>query len=59
MKKEFVRDLGVTMSNDGCFTKHIYNIISKVRDFSGWITRTFKSRSKKCNVVTMESTSDS
>ena len=45
-EKDFVKDLGITISNTGCFTKHISNIISKVRDLSGWITRTFNSRSR-------------
>ena len=58
-EKDFVKDLGITISNTGWFTKHISNIISKVRDLSGWITRTFNSRSRNVMLAQWKSTSNS
>lgn len=45
-EKHDVRDLGVTMSNDGGFRDHIQNIRQKASMVSSWILRTFKSRHK-------------
>ena len=42
--KEYVRDLGVTLSGDGTFSMHIINITKKARGQAGWILRTFKTR---------------
>ena len=44
--KEIVKDLGVIMSSDGTFDKHISNVKNKAKDMSGWILRTFSSRDK-------------
>ena len=35
------RDLGIEMSDDGLFTKHINKIIKKVKKKMGWINRSF------------------
>ncbi|XP_057297606.1 uncharacterized protein LOC130628641 [Hydractinia symbiolongicarpus] len=45
-KKTTVKDLGVIMSNDCKFNKHISNLISKANRITGWILRTFESREK-------------
>jgi ribonuclease P/MRP protein subunit RPP40 len=44
-EKEHVRDLGVTMSNDGSFKQHITNMCTSARNMCAWILRTFQSRS--------------
>ena len=41
-----VRDLGVLMSNDGKFTKHINNIVDASRSQCSWILRTFLTRDR-------------
>ena len=43
-EKEHVRDLGVTMSNDGTFRKHIETTIATAKKQCSWILRTFKTR---------------
>ena len=43
--KELVRDLGIMISNTATFTLHIRNIVKKVRDKMGWVSRVFQSRS--------------
>ena len=43
-EKEHVRDLGVTMSNDGSFRQHITNMCTSARNMCSWILRTFQSR---------------
>ena len=45
-EKEHVRDLGVTMSNDGTFKQHITNMCLSARNMCSWILRTFQSRSE-------------
>lgn len=42
--KEFIRDLGITLSCDGNFTQHIHNVVKKARSQAGWILRTFRTR---------------
>ena len=44
-EKDHVRDLGVTMSNDGSFRQHITNMCTSARNMCSWILRTFHSRS--------------
>ena len=41
---DHVKDLGVTMSCDGSFKKHILNMITAAKKQSGWILRTFVCR---------------
>ena len=41
-----VRDLGITMSNDATFTKHIEEKCSAMKSKIAWIMRTFKSRAR-------------
>ena len=43
--KEQVKDLGVMMSMDCTFTQHIHKVVSTVEELSGWILRSFTSRS--------------
>ena len=43
-EKEYIRDLGVTISNDLTWTKHIEETVSKARIMSGWAQRTFTTR---------------
>ncbi len=43
-ENEHVRDLGVTISCDGTFKKHITNTIDSANNLCGWILRTFKTR---------------
>ena len=43
-EKEFTRDLGIIMQNNGSFEKHIEKVCSKVRQKSGWFYRSFYSR---------------
>ena len=42
--KEHVKDLGVTMSCDGTFHKHIQNAVAAAKDQCAWIMRTFTTR---------------
>ena len=44
VRKESLRDLGIQMSEDGKFTKHLEFVASKVRQKCGWVLRTFKCR---------------
>ena len=43
-EKEHIKDLGVTVSNDLTWTKHIKETVSKARIMSGWALRTFTTR---------------
>lgn len=43
--KDHLRDLGVTMSADGSFRKHISEMCQAARNMCSWILRTFHSRS--------------
>ena len=44
--KDCVKDLGVTVSHDATFTKHIREITSSANLKCGWILRTFKTRDR-------------
>ena len=44
-EKEVLRDLGVQMNNKADFSDHIRKVCQKVKQKSGWILRTFKTRS--------------
>lgn len=46
--KENVRDLGVTMSDDGSFSQHIIIITKTAGKLLGWILRTFRTRDRTC-----------
>ena len=41
---QFVKDLGVLMSNDCKFKQHIANVVVNARKMSSWILRTFRTR---------------
>lgn len=42
--KEHIKDLGVTLSSDGTFTRHIQSTITSANKQSSWILRTFSCR---------------
>ena len=44
-REETVRDLGVLLSDDGRFKKHLEKVVGTVRQKTGWVLRTFQSRS--------------
>ena len=39
------RDLGIIISSDACFSEHIEKVVSKARQKSGWINRSFLNKS--------------
>ena len=41
-----LKDLGVTVSDNGTFDQHIHNIVLQARQKSGWIFRTFHTRAR-------------
>ena len=43
-EKDHVRDLGIVMSNDATFNKHIYDKCTNIKSKIAWVLRTFKSR---------------
>ena len=43
-EKETLRDLGITVNNQGTFDDHISNVCVKVKQKCGWILRTFQTR---------------
>ena len=43
-EKEHIKDLGVTISNDLTWSKHIKEVVSKARVMTGWVLRTFSTR---------------
>ena len=43
-KFESLIDLGVILSDDATFDKHVENVVKKVRQKTGWVLRTFYSR---------------
>ena len=45
-EKDHLRDLGIQMSADLSFDKQISNVITSASQMSGWVQRTFSSRSK-------------
>ena len=45
-KEDNVKDLGIIMSSSLSFKDHISYIVSKCKQLTGWILRTFKSRDK-------------
>ena len=44
-EKEVLRDLGVQMNHQANFDDHISKVCQKVKQQSGWILRTFNTRS--------------
>ena len=42
----YTRDLGITVSDDAKFDQHIDNLCKKVKQRSGWVLRTFCTRSE-------------
>ena len=47
-EKEHIRDLGIHISNDLTWTKHINEVVSRARSMSGWTMRTFQTREGGC-----------
>ena len=50
-EKEHIKDLGVQLSNDLSFSKHIEKVISTCRKLVGWVMRTFRTRNKTIMLV--------
>jgi hypothetical protein len=46
MEVNHLKDLGITMSNDGTFSSHIRNITESAKMQCGWILRTFRTRDR-------------
>ena len=46
-EKQHIRDLGVNVSNDLTWTRHIEEIVSKARVMAGWALRTFTTRERE------------
>ena len=42
--KDCVKDLGVLMSSDGSFKKHVESAVTEAKKLCGWILRTFSTR---------------
>ena len=51
MPTQHVRDLGITMSDDGTFTQHITNTTNTATKLTGWILRTFHTRERTCMIT--------
>ena len=45
-EKEHIKDLGVLISNNLTWTKHIEEVVSKARSMMGWALRTFSTRKR-------------
>ena len=45
-EKEHIKDLGVTISDDLTWSKHITEVVSRARVMSGWVLRTFTTRDR-------------
>ena len=43
---QHAKDLGVVMSSDGSFSKHISSVIETAKQMSGWVLRTFRTRDR-------------
>ena len=50
-EKEHIKDLGIQLSNNLTFSKHIEKTVSTCRKLVGWIMRTFRSRNKDVMLV--------
>ena len=53
--KEQDGDLGIMMSNTAAFTRHIRNIVKKVRDKMGWVFRVFRPRERSLMLTLLKS----
>ena len=42
---ESIKDLGITIDNNGGFRSHLNKVISKCKRYQNWLTRTFENRS--------------
>ena len=54
-KKVSVKDLGVLMDSDCKFSSHINRVADKMKEMSGWILRTFRSRSPALMLILWKS----
>ena len=45
-EKDCIKDLGVTISNNLKWSKHISEVVAKARVMSGWVLRTFSTRER-------------
>ena len=46
---ENVRDLGVTISHDFSWSRHICDTVAKARNVASWVLNVFKTRNKDAN----------
>ena len=53
--KSEIKDLGVVMSSDLTFSKHINSVVSSVKDLIAWTLQTFYSRSQICMMTIWQS----
>ena len=50
-EKENLKDLGIQLSNDLTFSKHIAKVVSSCNKIVGWAMRTFRTRNKSTMLV--------
>ena len=53
--KNQVKDLGIHMSEDGTFSCHLDKILEGARKLTGWILRTFQTRTPECMLTLWKS----
>ena len=46
-EKEYIKDLGIPISNDLNWKRQINEVVSKARSMSGWTMRTFETRKRE------------
>ena len=54
-EKESIKDLGIHIDSDCSFSTHIRNVVKKMKEISGWILRTFKTRSRNLMLILWKS----
>ena len=54
-EKETLKDLGIQMSADLTFSKHIDKVVTSCRKLTGWILRTFRTRNVKVMITLWKS----
>ena len=53
--KDTVKDLGIYMDSDCTFSSHIDHVVEKMKEISGWILRTFRTRSPELMLILWKS----
>ena len=54
-EKESIKDLGIHIDSDCSFSTHIRSVVKKMKEISGWILRTFKTRSRNLMLILWKS----